>query len=125
MMMKLVKFLDKHKVDFNDQIDFLHKGLASADDERGQKYRSYLMATYDALAIEGSLLDDEVMAALLLRERASELGIADDFNYSKLAIIRKALRVVLRRYHQSRKQRRKTVTEADFIVTPEGETTEA
>src|SRR5215475_11487551 len=88
---------------FNDLIEDLHRTLVNEN----PKYRAYLRATYDAHAIEGSLAADNVLAAMIIREKAKEIG-SSEVAAEKLAIINLALGVVLRRYHASRKQRRNT-----------------
>ena len=69
------------------------------------KYRGYLDATVGSDSKEGSLIADDMMAALMIREQASEAG---DVLVAKknLATIRTSLHVVLRRYGISRKERR-------------------
>ena len=88
----------------NDLVEDIHRILVNED----PKYRAYLRATYDAHAVEGSLAADNVLAAMIIRERAKEIGSAEVAG-EKLALINLALGVVLRRYHASRKQRRYTV----------------
>src|SRR5262245_19256092 len=88
----------------NDLVEDIHRILVNED----AKYRAYLRATYDAHAIEGSLACDNTLAAMIIREKAKELGYTDVAE-EKLAIINLALGVVLRRYHASRRQRRNTV----------------
>ena len=88
----------------NDLVEDIHRILVNEDD----KYRAYLRATYDAHAVEGSLAADNVLAAMMIREKAKEIG-STEVAEEKLAIINLALGVVLRRYHASRKQRRDTV----------------
>jgi len=88
----------------NDLVEDIHRILVNED----PKYRSYLRATYDAHAIEGSLAADNVLAAMIIREKAKEIG-SNEVAEEKLAIINLALGVVLRRYNASRKQRRNTV----------------
>ena len=88
----------------NDMVEDIHRILTNED----AKYRAYLRATYDAHAVEGSLAADNVLAAIMIRERASKIG-STEVAEEKLAIINLALGVVLRRYHASRKQRRDTV----------------
>jgi hypothetical protein len=88
----------------NDLVEDIHRILVNED----AKYRAYLRATYDAHAVEGSLAADNVLAAMIIREKAKEIG-STEVAEEKLAIINLALGVVLRRYHASRKQRRNTV----------------
>jgi hypothetical protein len=88
----------------NDLVEDIHRILVNED----PKYRAYLRATYDAHAVEGSLAADNVLAAMIIREKAKEIG-STEVAQEKLAIINLALGVVLRRYHASRKQRRNTV----------------
>jgi len=85
----------------NDLVEDIHRVLVDEDKE----YRAYLRAVYDAHAVEGSLSADNVMAAIVIRKKAEEMGSTEIAN-EKLAIISMALGVVLRRYRMSRKQRR-------------------
>lgn len=85
----------------NDMVEDLHRVLVNED----EKYRAYLRAVYDAHAVEGSLSADNVLAAMIIREKAKANGVTEVAE-EKLAIINMALGVVLRRYHASRKQRR-------------------
>jgi len=88
----------------NDLVEDIHRVLVNEN----AKYREYLRATYDAHAVEGSLAADNVLAAMIIREKAKQIGSTDVAN-EKLAIINLALGVVLRRYKSSRKQRRNMV----------------
>jgi hypothetical protein len=90
----------------NDLVHDIHK-LLMKDDALSGKYRRYLYATYDEQAVEGSLSADNAMVALMIRERAKEEDTP--VQYEKLSVIYKALGVVLRRYHMSRKERRLSV----------------
>lgn len=91
----------------NDEVDEIHFALWS-----DQSYQDYLDAVYDEQAIEGSLAFDDSEAARAIRTYAQM--DANRVRYprtarEKLAIIAKALHVVLRRYHISRKERRMTI----------------
>jgi len=88
----------------NDLVEDIHRMLVNED----AKYRSYLRAVYDAHAVEGSLAADNVLAAMIIRQKAKDIGSTEVEN-EKLAVINLALGVVLRRYHSSRKQRRNMV----------------
>jgi hypothetical protein len=89
----------------NDQVEDIH--LRLVDDE---EYLAYLDAVYDEQAVEGSLAADNVMAAKKIREAALAMTPPNTkLAKEKLATISKALGVVLRRYHQSRTERRVTV----------------
>ena len=88
----------------NDLVEDIHRILVN----ESERYRALLRATYDAHAVEGSLSMDNALVAMMIREKAKELGSAEVAG-EKLAIINMALGVVLRRYHASRKQRRNTV----------------
>ena len=96
-----------HKAErtLNDLVEDLHRALVNED----AKYRAYLRAVYDAHAVEGSLAADNILAAMIIRERAKESEVYTEVAEEKLAIINMALGVVLRRYHASRKQRRNTL----------------
>jgi hypothetical protein len=110
------KLADWHRVNktertLNDLVEDIHRELIS-----DEKYRRYLRAVYDAHAVEGSLAADNVLAAMMIREKAKERGVSEVAG-EKLAIINLALGVVLRRYNKSRKQRRNTV--AGELVQPD------
>ena len=99
---------------FNDRVEMVHRILV----DESKRYRALLLTTYDAHAVEGSLVADDIMAAQMLRYKAIELRDTE-IAEQKLATILLALKVVLRRYHASRKQRRDRG--CAFTVTPEGE----
>jgi hypothetical protein len=88
----------------NDLVEDIHRVLVN----ESERYRSLLRATYDAHAVEGSLAADNVLAAMMIREKAKQIG-STEVAAEKLAIINLALGVVLRRYKMSRKQRRNMV----------------
>lgn len=87
----------------NDLVEDIHRLLV--EDEQ---YRKLLRATYDAHAVEGSLSMDNALVAMMIRDKAKEIG-STEVAEEKLAIINLALGVVLRRYKASRKQRRNMV----------------
>jgi hypothetical protein len=86
----------------NDQVEEVFELLIEND-----TFNRYLQAVYDEQAVEGSLAADNIGAAIMIRDKARELGLplADE----KWATISKALGVVLRRYGLSRKERKNTV----------------
>jgi hypothetical protein len=86
----------------NDLVEDIHRTLVEQDE-----YRKFLWAVWDEQAVEGSLSADNIMAATMIRNRAREIN--SEIANEKLATIVKALGVVLRRYHVSRKQRRHMV----------------
>ena len=88
----------------NDLVEDIHRTLVNED----AKYLTYLQATYDAHAVEGSLSADNTLACMIIRKKAEDIG-SREVASEKLAIINMALGVVLRRYHASRKQRRNTL----------------
>jgi hypothetical protein len=85
----------------NDLVEDIHRTLVN----ESERYRSLLRATYDAHAVEGSLSADNILAAMMIRDKAKDIG-SSEVAEEKLAIINLALGVVLRRYKMSRKQRR-------------------
>lgn len=87
----------------NDLVEDIHRQLVN----ESERYRALLRATYDAHAVEGSLSMDNALAAMMIRDKAKDIG--SEVAGEKLAIINMALGVVLRRYKASRKQRRNTV----------------
>ena len=101
------------KVDrtLNDLVEELHKRLWGKDEE----YRRLLFAVYDEQAVEGSLAADNTLAAQKLRQVAEQIN--SPATKEKLGSIVKALNIVLRRYNQSRKERRNKV--GGEIIPPE------
>jgi hypothetical protein len=83
----------------NDLVEVIHIELIDND-----KYIAFITALNDAEAVEGSVLADDISAALMIRDKAKELKI-DEVGVADLATIRTALNVVLRRYDMSRNQR--------------------
>jgi hypothetical protein len=91
----------------NDLVEDIHRMLVN-DEEEGPQYRAYLRAVYDEQAVEGSLAADNTMAAIVIRTKATTLE-GNELAHEKAATISKALGVVMRRYHSSRKERRNTL----------------
>lgn len=91
------------KKTLNDTVEEYHLKLYDRDD-----YSRLLYAVYDEQAVEGSLAADNILAASMLREEARRDGNVE-LSREKLATIAKSLGVVLRRYGESRKERRNMV----------------
>lgn len=87
----------------NDIVEEFH--LKLIEDE---KYAALLWATYDEQAVEKSLVIDDTLAAQMLRTRAVKDG-NNELAGESLAVIVHALRIVLKRYGFSRKERRNMV----------------
>jgi hypothetical protein len=85
----------------NDQVEEIHLSLYETND----KYTEFLYAVYDEQAVEGSLAADNIMAAEIVRTKATQIKNVE-VSRQKLATIWKSLSVVLRRYGFSRKERR-------------------
>lgn len=94
----------KHERTLNDYVEDVHRVLWDESPE----YRAFLSAVDDSESIEGSLGDDNSMAARMLRDKAEVINNREVAK-RKLATIRKSLGVVLRRYHVDRKRRKNTV----------------
>lgn len=86
----------------NDFVEDVHVQLLE-DEDLSDDYRKLLYACWDSQTVEGSLATDNVLAAIMIREKA---GPSSSLAEEKLATIVKSLGVVLRRYGASRKQRR-------------------
>ena len=87
----------------NDKVESHY--LALFEDEQ---FRGYLYAVWDEQAVEGSCAVDNVKAAEMIRRRAQETGDVE-VSKQKLATLVKSLNVVLRRYHESRNERRNMI----------------
>jgi hypothetical protein len=90
------------KRSLNDVVESLHLKLLDGPD--AETYRRYLDAINKDHAKEGSIAIDDTMAALMIRDlarRENEPLVKD----AQLADVVRALRTVLRRYVQSRKER--------------------
>jgi hypothetical protein len=100
------RFLKSERT-INDLVEDGHRALLD-DGDQAELYRSFLFAVYDEQAVEGSLAADNIESARMIREWAKE-NKSMELAHEKLATIAKALGVVLRRYHASRKERRQMV----------------
>lgn len=98
------RFLKQERT-LNDLVEDMHRILVS-DEEDGPAYRALLRAVYDEQAVEGSLSADNTFAADMIRKKARLLDPAHELAEQKAATISKALNIVMRRYHSSRKERR-------------------
>jgi hypothetical protein len=68
-------------------------------------FMKFVDAVYDSDTVEGSMDIDDTMAAMMIRDVAKKTG-NDELAEKKLDVIVRAMRVVLRRYGQGRKERR-------------------
>ena len=93
----------KKNMTLNDRVEAYHRSL-----EENPTYGKFLYAVYDEQAVEGSLTDDDHGAARMIRDQAVEKNDLEVAN-QKIASIKKALKIVLRRYHQSRKERKNMI----------------
>jgi hypothetical protein len=101
------RFITTHRT-INDEVESIHIQLLSDEDQR-EHYQRLLWAVYDQQAVEGSLSCDNCLAAMVIRDTARKSNEHHPLVSEKLATISMALGVVLRRYHQSRKERRNMV----------------
>jgi hypothetical protein len=108
------RFLKQERT-INDMVEDIHRTLVN----ESQKYRDYLRAVWDEQAVEGSLSADNYEAATMIRDKAKTIG--SEVANEKKATIVKALNVVLRRYHASRKQRRHMVAGEEVPADTNGE----
>lgn len=95
--------VSEKKRNLNDQVEDVYLSLYE-----DKAFQAFLYATYDEQAVEGSLSADNVEAARMIRNKAIA-NRNEELGRQKLATISKCLGVVLRRYEQSRKERRNTV----------------
>lgn len=84
-----------------DQVQVIHNTLKT-----DETYLRFLYAVYNPQSVEGSLHADNLEAAAMVRQKAKGLEWATEVAAQNKETIWKALNVVLRRHHQSRKQRR-------------------
>jgi hypothetical protein len=89
---------------FNDQLEDIVVELY--DDK---KFQDLMKGVWDEECVEGSVPADNFSAAELIRVLARKKDEESDVAKAKLATIVKALNVVMRRYGESRKERRMTV----------------
>jgi hypothetical protein len=101
------RFIKTHRT-INDEVESIHLQLFD-DEEQGERYGKLLYAVYDEQAVEGSLSCDNCLIAQMIRDTARATSESHPLTREKLATISKALGVVLRRYHQDRKERRNMV----------------
>jgi hypothetical protein len=93
------------KLSLNDHVDDLHLALWKDEPE---KYLRLIEAVWDEESLEGSCAADDMVLAIMIRDKAKAMGnkFVED---KKLAAIAKSHRVVLKRYGLSRRQRRDSV----------------
>jgi len=101
----------------NDLVEDIHRQLVP----ESERYRKLLHAVTDGQAVEGDLSIDDALAAIMIRDKA--IAIDSEIKDEKLGPIKLALRVVLRRYKMSRKQRRNMV--GGEVVPPDNGNTAA
>jgi hypothetical protein len=110
------------KTDFNrtnnDRVEDLHLKLVN-DPKRSAKYIETLKAVTDTEALEGSLAIDNADAARMLRDAATEAG-DHVIARLKLKAIVIHLNVVLKRYGQSRAERRQLIG-GEYIASENGQ----
>jgi hypothetical protein len=95
----LEQYTLKRRRSINDLVEEVFVKLWEEED-----FQSYLNAIYDSASQEGSMEDDDIMAAQMIRERA----IADkhvEVAQSKLHTIKLAMRVCQRRFQVGRYER--------------------
>ena len=85
-----------------------------------EAFKRLIDAIDDADAVEGSMEVDDTMAAILIREYAKEHK-HKDVAAKNLTTLRHALRLVLRRYTASRKQRSGESNDNDGTSAPAAE----
>jgi hypothetical protein len=84
-------------------IDFVEDIFVKLYDE-SERFRALVEAVFDSDAVEGSTMDDDVVAAQMIREEARADSPVKDAN---LHTIRLALRRVMARWDIARKDRRR------------------
>lgn len=96
----------KHKPSLNDLVQEIHD-LLLEDEALKDRYNELLYAVWPEQAVEGNLTHDDAFAAQMIRDRAR---LEDSpVQKEKTSTIAKSLRVVLKRYHQSRDERREAL----------------
>jgi hypothetical protein len=96
----LAQYKLKRRRSINDLVEEVIVKLWDNDDN----FMKYVEAIYDSQAIEGSMDDDDVMAALIIRDTAKRdkhVEVADQ----NVHTIKLAMRVALRRFDLGRGQR--------------------
>jgi hypothetical protein len=90
----------KTRINLNDQVDQIHCKLYEEEE-----YRNYLDAVYNSQALTGSTIYDDGEAGRMILDYAKSNGYPYVAQQNLTTVV-KALRVVMRRYHISRKERR-------------------
>lgn len=98
----------------HDKVEHFHLMLMAAETV---EYRRLLSAVWDAEAVEGSLIADDMMAARMIREAALRMG-DDEVANKQLAKVSRSLGVVLRRYGMDRKTRRRNIGNVIYAGPP-------
>ena len=87
------------KATLHDQVEQLYLSLYPNDE-----FRKLREPVYREQSVEGDLRDDDVRAAMMIREEAKKKGNLMVMK-EKLAVIRRSILVVETRYNASRRQR--------------------
>lgn len=95
----LAQYKLKRKRSINDLVEDLVVKLWENDD-----FQELVEAIYDSDTVHGSMADDDVMAALMIKEYASKNGHTE-VAMKNLHTIKLAMRVALRRFSQTRNER--------------------
>lgn len=93
----------KTKRNLNDHVEDIHRALLESND--AEQYKQYLYATWDEYAVEGSMDFDDFRAAEMIRNQSKTID-GNPIKHEKLSVVVKSLKVVLRRYRASRRERR-------------------
>jgi hypothetical protein len=86
-----------------------------------EQFMKLVTAIYDSQSVEGSLEDDDMMAAIVIRDFAKKEGRARRVADQKVHTIKLAMRVGLRRFGVSRPEREEKAT----LPTPQPPSAEA
>lgn len=108
----------KSQFNLNDAVEAIHLAILN-DKDLNTRYNRLLWGVYPEQMVEGSEEADNLLVAMMIREKALSLDAGHPVGQEKLATIAKSKDVVLRRYGQSRRQRRATL--AGQIVPEEPE----
>lgn len=96
----LAQYKLKRKKNINDLVEAIVVKLWDVDEQ----FMKYVAAIYDSEAVEGSMVEDDIMAAQLIREMAKKENNHEVARHN-LHTIKLAMRVALRRFGVDRPTR--------------------
>src|SRR5262249_42013550 len=112
----------QHKKSLNDMVDEVFDRLLNNKDiEKREKFVSFLDAVWDEQAIEGARAADNLEAAAMIRQEATDNGPRELAKEKKTTIV-KAMNVILRRFDGMSRNERRNMVQGQVLPPPDQQT---